>query len=69
MNPAKSAMQRAWYEYDTEVKLPAITPGAGFTVLADTCFKPTGFVSIEERLLRNQSTISDTTITFYRAAW
>jgi hypothetical protein len=69
MDSAKPAMQRAWYEYDTEMKPPAITPGAGFTVLADTSLKPTDFISIEERLLRNQSTISDTTISPHKAPW
>lgn len=62
-------MQRAWYEYSTDAKPPATACRTGFVMLADTSFKPTSFVSIEERLLRNQSTISDTTITFHRAAW
>ncbi len=66
---AKPAMQRAWYEYDTEVKPPAITPRDGFTIVADTSFKSADFASIEERLLRGESTISDTTISIHNASW
>jgi len=65
----KPTMQRAWYEYDTEAKAPDITFRAGFAVLADTSSKPTSFVALEEQLLRQQSTVSDTTIAPYRAGW
>ncbi len=69
LDTAKPAMQRAWYQFDTETKLPANIPHGGFAVLADTSFKATGFVSIEERFLRHFSTVSDTTISYYRADW
>lgn len=66
---AKPAMQRAWYEYDIEAKLPDITSRAGVVIVADTSFKSTDFASIEERLLRGESTISDTTISLHNASW
>jgi hypothetical protein len=68
LDPAEPAMQRAWYEYDKEAKAPINAYRAGFVTLADTSLKPTGFIAVEERLLRQQSTISDTTISPYRVA-
>jgi hypothetical protein len=68
-DPTKPAMQRAWYEYDTKTTAPTTAFRAGFVMLADTSSKPTGFVTLEEQLLRQQSTISDTTISPYRAGW
>jgi hypothetical protein len=69
MDTAKPVIQRAWYEYDTEAKASPAIARTGFTVLADTNFKTAGFVSIEERFLRHFSTVSDTTISYYRADW
>lgn len=69
IDTAKPAMQRAWYAYDTEAKLPLSVAHTGFTVLADTSFKAAGFVSIDERFLRHFSTVSDTTISYHQSDW
>jgi hypothetical protein len=69
MDTAKPAIQRAWYEFDTEAKAPTGISSGSFSILADTSFKAAGFVSIEERFLRYFSTVADTTISYYRAEW
>jgi hypothetical protein len=69
MDTAKPAIQRAWYEFDTEAKAPTSIASGSFSILADTSFKAADFVSIEERFLRHFSTVADTTISYYRAEW
>jgi hypothetical protein len=69
IDTAKPAIQRAWYEFDTEAKAPAGIASGSFSILADTSFKAASFVSIEERFLRYFSTVADTTISYYRADW